>query len=616
MQTIICTSGHIDHGKTSLVKALTGTNTDSLPEEKSKLMTIDLGFAFLNEKITIIDVPGHEKFIKNMAAGANSVNLVLLAIAADDGIMPQTLEHLNIISHYGIKKCIIAITKKDKVDDVLLEANYKKIKKMLDEYSFEKLLIVKTSINDPLSIKKLKDAIILESLVNEKKIDRGFFFLPIDRVFSKKGFGTVCTGTVISGSTQIGSELQIFPGNYIGKIRGMQSHGIKVKKTRIGDRVSINFSNLEKKNISRGSTLFDINALEAVKNIIAKVNMVKNTKWLLKNNQRVHVNIGTSHIIGTVKKLSKAIRSNESSNVLINLQRPIVVLNGQKFIIRSLSPSVTIAGGEILHQQNKEYGKKELSFLLKNLTCETKERLLSLVSFSWKDIKKISHYSKILNISNEKVLDLAKKVGINIFKDFLYLKSNLMKCSNIIEEVILKYHYENPLIERLTKTKAEALLKMSKSLIDLSLQESRSNVVIIEDGYALKKHKVVIKDDNKILSSEIQKKLIDSKFYFLNTNDLVDTNEKKQKEVLYALKKKNKLIEITANCWIHTITLKIIKNILKEHFIKKDEIAISEFKKMTSTSRKYAIPLLEYLDRTQLTERKGNNRVKGVNFEK
>ena len=466
------------------------------------------------------------------------------------------------------------------------------------------------------SIKKLKDAIILESLVNEKKIDRGFFFLPIDRVFSKKGFGTVCTGTVISGSTQIGSELQIFPGNYIGKIRGMQSHGIKVKKTRIGDRVSINFSNLEKKNISRGSTLFDINELEAVKNIIAKVNMVKNTKWLLKNNQRVHVNIGTSHIIGTVKKLSKAIRSNESSNVLINLQKPIVVLNGQKFIIRSLSPSETIAGGEILHQQNKEYGKKELSFLLKNLTCETKERLLSLVSFSWKNIKKISHYSKILNISNEKVLDLAKKVGINIFKDFLYLKSNLMKCSNIIEEVILKYHYENPLIERLTKTKAEALLKMSKSLIDLSLQESRSNVVIIEDGYALKKHKVVIKDDNKILSSEIQKKLIDSKFYFLNTNDLVDTNEKKQKEVLYALKKKNKLIEITANCWIHTITLKIIKNILKEHFIKKDEIAISEFKKMTSTSRKYAIPLLEFLDRTQLTERKGNNRVKGVNFEK
>ena len=542
MQTIICTSGHIDHGKTSLVKALTGTNTDSLPEEKSKLMTIDLGFAFLNEKITIIDVPGHEKFIKNMAAGANSVNLVLLAIAADDGIMPQTLEHLNIISHYGIKKCIIAITKKDKVDDVLLETNYKKIKKMLDEYSFEKLSIVKTSINDPLSIKKLKDTIILESLVNEKKIDRGFFFLPVDRVFSKKGFGTVCTGTVISGSTQIGSELQIFPGNYIGKIRGMQSHGIKVKKTTIGDRVSINFSNLEKKNISRGSTLFDINQLEAVKNIIAKVKMVKNTKWLLKNNQRVHVNIGTSHIIGTVKKLSKAIRSNESSNVVIILQRPIVVLNGQKFIIRSLSPSETIAGGEILHQQNNEYGKKELSFLLKNLTCETSERLLSLVSFSWKDIKKISHYSKILNISNEKVLDLCMKVGINVFKDFLYLKSNLMKCSKIIEKVILKYHDENPLIERLAKTKAEALLKMSKSLIDLSLLESRSNVVIFEDGYALNKHKVVIKDDNKILSSEIQKKLIDSKFHFLNSNDLIDTNKKKQKEVLYALKKKKKLI--------------------------------------------------------------------------
>mgnify|MGYP001208655950 CR=1 FL=1 len=616
MQTIICTSGHIDHGKTSLVKALTGINTDSLPEEKSKLMTIDLGFAYLNEKITIIDVPGHEKFIKNMATGANSVDLALLAIAADDGIMPQTLEHLNIISHYGIRKCIVAITKKDKVDDVLLETNYAQIKKMLDAYSFEKFSIIKTSIKDLKSIKKLKDAIILESLVKEKKIDRGFFFLPIDRVFLKKGFGTVCTGTVISGTTQIGSELQIFPGDYIGKIRGMQSHGIEVKKTKIGDRVSINFSNLEKKNISRGSTLFDINKLEAVKNIIAKVNMVKKTKWLLKNNQRVHVNIGTSNTIGTVKGLSKPIESDETSNTFLILQKPIVVLNGQKFIIRSLSPSETIAGGEILHQQSEVYGKKELSFLLKKLTSDTEERLLILVLSSWNNIKKISYYSKILNISNENILDLAKKVGINIFKDFLYLKSNLIKCSKIIEEAILKYHNENPLIEKLSKIKAEAMLKMSKSLIDLALLESGSNVIVFEDGYASKKHKVVIKDDNKILSSQIQKKLIESKFHFLNTNDLVDTNEKNQKEILYALKKKKKLIEIIANCWIHISTFEMIENILKEHFIKKDEIAISEFKKMTSTSRKYAIPLLEFLDRMLITERKGNIRVKGVNFEK
>ena len=616
MQTTICTSGHIDHGKTSLVKALTGINTDSLPEEKSKLMTIDLGFAFLNEKITIIDVPGHEKFIKNMAAGANSVNLALLAIAADDGIMPQTLEHLNIISHYGIKKCIIAITKKDKVDDVLLEANYKKIKKVLDEYSFEKFSIIKTSINDRSSIKKLKDLIILESLVNEKKIDRGFFFLPIDRVFSKRGFGTVCTGTVISGSTQIGSELQIFPGNYIGKIRGMQSHGIKVKKTSIGDRVSINFSNLDKKNISRGSTLFDINELEAVKNIIAKVNMVKNTKWLLKNNQRVHLNIGTSHTIGTVKGLNKAIKSNESSNVFMILQKPIIAMNGQKFIIRSLSPTETIAGGEILHQQIENYGKKELRFFLRNLTCETKERLLALVSFSWNNIKKIKYYSKILNISNEKVLDLVKKSEIYIFKDFLYLKSNLIKCSNIIEEFVLQYHNDNPLKEKLSKSRAEALLKMSKSLIDLALKVSKSNVIVFEDGYASNQHKVVIKDGNKTLSSQIQKKLIDSKFHYLNSNDLIDTNVKNQNEVLYALKKKKKLIEISPDCWIHISTFEMIKSILKEHFIKKNEIAISEFKKCTNTSRKYAIPLLEFFDRIQLTERKGNNRVKGVNFEK
>ena len=236
--------------------------------------------------------------------------------------------------------------------------------------------------------------------------------------------------------------------------------------------------------------------------------------------------------------------------------------------------------------------------------------------FSWKNIKKISYYSKILNISNEKVLDLAKKVGINIFKDFLYLKRNLIKCSNIIEEVILEYHNENPLKEKLSKTKAEAMLKMSKSLIDLALKESASNVIIFEDGYDLKQHKVVIKDDNKILTTHVQKKLIDSKFHFLSSNDLIDTNEKNQREILYALKKKKKLIEITTNCWIHLSAFEMIENILKDHFNKKDEITISEFKKMTSTSRKYAIPLLEFLDRIQLTERKGNNRAKGINFEK
>ena len=230
------------------VKALTGINTDSLPEEKSKLMTIDLGFAFLNEKITIIDVPGHEKFIKNMAAGANSVNLALLAIAADDGIMPQTIEHLNIISNYGIRKCIVALTKIDKVDDVLLKTNYIKIKKMLGEYSFKKFSIIKTSINDLRSIKKLKDAIILESLVKEKKIDRGFFFFPVDRVFSKKDLAQFVLELLYQAQLKLEVNCKYFQELY-RKNKRYAITWIEVKKTTIGDRVSINFSNLDKKNI-------------------------------------------------------------------------------------------------------------------------------------------------------------------------------------------------------------------------------------------------------------------------------------------------------------------------------------------------------------------------------
>ncbi|MEA1880812.1 MAG: selenocysteine-specific translation elongation factor, partial [Candidatus Marinimicrobia bacterium] len=240
MQIVIGTAGHIDHGKTALVKALTGTDTDRLAEEKARGMTIDLGFAYLDQSITIIDVPGHEKFIRNMVAGVSTIHIALLVIAADDGIMPQTKEHLHILKLLGVNNGIIALTKTDLIKDTdWIDLVELEIRDLVSDSFLMDAPIVRTSTETGEGIDELKKEILDQSKLIEMGLDRGFFHLPVDRVFSKTGFGSVVTGTVLSGKTKTGQELEIIPGNQKAKVRGMQTHGTGTSSVKLGDRAAI-----------------------------------------------------------------------------------------------------------------------------------------------------------------------------------------------------------------------------------------------------------------------------------------------------------------------------------------------------------------------------------------
>ena len=368
-QIVIGTAGHIDHGKTALVKALTGTDTDRLAEEKSRGMTIDLGFAYLDKNITIIDVPGHERFIRNMVAGVSTIHIALLVIAVDDGIMPQTREHLHILRLLGVRYGIIALTKTDLAEDSdwidLIELE---TRDLISDTFLKDAPIIRTSVETGEGIEALKSEITIQSKAIQTNLDRKFFHLSVDRVFSKTGFGSVVTGTVLSGKTKTGQELEIIPGNKKVKIRGMQTHGTKTSIVKMGDRAAINLAGAELEDIYRGTVIAEPNWVNSTETLIAHVTMIVDTKWKLKNRQRVHLHIGTAEVIAKVMMIEKVLEAGQNGNVLFILEKPAAVIMDAQFIIRSFSPMETI-GGCLVLDPNPISNKSALKKWMKMISC-------------------------------------------------------------------------------------------------------------------------------------------------------------------------------------------------------------------------------------------------------
>ena len=353
-EIIIGLSGHIDHGKTSLIKSLTNKFSGTLKEDENRGMTIDLGVAFLDKNITLIDVPGHEDFIKNMMSGIHSIDIGLLVIAADDGIMPQTIEHFNILKLLNISDLIIVINKIDLVDSEIIDIIKLEILDLIKDTKYEKSNILEASTLNNIGIDKLKDLLIEKSHIIPNKFNRGAFRLPIDRFFSIKGFGTVVTGTVMSGSAKIGDELYIQPINKSVKIRGLNSHNSSLKSVFIGQRAAINIQNVDINNIKRGFQIVSKNFFMPLKSIITKINILNEKKFFIKKNQRIRVHLGTSEVIGKIFLFNqKKINQNQTSIVLINFEKPIIGSYKDKFIIRHYSPVYTIGGGEIILSSQK-----------------------------------------------------------------------------------------------------------------------------------------------------------------------------------------------------------------------------------------------------------------------
>ena len=610
MQIVVGTAGHIDHGKTALVKALTGTDTDRLAEEKARGMTIDLGFAYLDQSITIIDVPGHEKFIRNMVAGVSTVHIALLVIAADDGIMPQTKEHLHILKLLGVEHGIIALTKTDIPDDKdWIDLVELEIQELVAHTFLKDAPIIRTSTETGEGVGELKSVIVELSKSIEAGLDRGFFHLPVDRVFSKTGFGSVVTGTVLSGKTKTGTELEIIPGNQKAKVRGLQTHGTDTKSVKMGDRAAINLAGTELEDLHRGTIIAEPNRVKATEKLIAHVTMIPDTKWKLKNRQRVHLHMGTAEVMAKAV-LPTLLEAGQSGNVLFLLEKPVAALMDERFIIRSFSPMETIGGCVVLDSNPTQF-RKALRIWADRLETTPSKRFLQFVSEFWKSPQSLGNWSRQFHTNESQIKDWLKSLNIRNEKGLLFMTDSFEKSSTLIRQILTTFHEENPYKKSLSKDRIQEATGFNGNWLSFMLASLDNELITVEGGYALKSHSVVLSGADAALAKKIEATVKTAQFDLPSAKIIHPENEKKGLEVLHILKDEEKVLDVARGMWIHVEVLNKLKDDLSAYFASNDAMKVADFKSITGTSRKTAIPLLEYCDKNALTERDGDVRRKG-----
>ena len=609
-QFTIGLSGHIDHGKTSIVKSLTGQNTDNLKDEIKRGLTIDIGFAHLNKNISIIDVPGHEKFIKNMVSGVNAIDSSLLVIAADDGIMPQTREHFNILKILKINSGVIVINKIDLVDDEWLDLIISEVKSFIKNTFLENSKIIKVSTTSNIGIEELKNEILDLSSKSRTKFDRGVFRMFIDRVFIKKGFGTVVTGTVLSGKINNKNKLKLLPNNEVVNIRSIQTHNEKVSEVEMGSRTAINIQNLERNKISRGSHLSDEQFFTMVDNAVVKIDLLKD----LKHNQRIRIHLGTQEVIARILFANKKV-----DNIgLLKFEHNMICSFNDRFIIRSFSPLITIGGGEILDVNIEGKWMDRKKYILNLLSCKNKDGI----------VKEIINYRK-KNIFNEQTLCyhlgmskiILKKYIINI-DDILYLgdsnpwiitKNQLKNNNDNILRYLNNYHIKNPysngiIFEQLNQELLLPELFLKKILDNLCKD---NYLKFNNDLYSIYKFKIQLIKEDQILKNKLFKIIDDQNFQtpdFTSLLKKLKIDEKKLKNLLNIEFNNNNLLIINGALYFSKKNYLILLESIKKYFKINNSMSISDFKKIADTSRKYAVPLLEYLDKEKITYRDGNER--------
>ncbi len=628
-QVILGTAGHIDHGKTTLIKALTGIDTDRLKEEKERGITIELGFAHLKlpsgQLLGIVDVPGHEKFVKNMVAGATGMDLVALVIAADEGVMPQTREHLEICQLLHVKRGLVVLTKIDTVDQEWLELVKEDVSNFLAETFLADAPIVEVS---GVTGQGLQDLIaLLDNLVKEVPEREGgtFFRLPIDRVFIMKGFGTVVTGTTISGSVKTGDEVTVYPQGLQSRIRGIQVHNMEVNEVSAGLRTAINLQGLEKEQLTRGNVVATKDALKASRMVDVVFNLLSSAPRKLKNRSVVRFHTGTSEIISTIVLLDRdELSPGQTCFAEIRLEEPTAVMHRDRYVLRSYSPVRTIGGGEILNafaQKKKRFSKAsldELNVLNSGKLSEITEQLVATARFQGTEQsqlpfltnasrKKLDEILKSLQ-AQKRIIQYDKEKGVLIHSDYL------KKAREEVLTMLAKYHQDFPLKAGLLKEELRSRTTGSdnpKLFNYLVNQLAQEDVIVQEkDSLKLKEHRVTLAEDQEKVRQEIEhiyRKSGVQPPYFRELKEKFPGNT--AADVLGVMAKDGILIKVKEDLYFHRDVIEELRNRLVDFLKDRGEIDTPQFKEMTNASRKYTIPLLEYFDITQITMRVGDKRI-------
>lgn len=605
---VVGMAGHIDHGKTTVVKYLTGVDTDTLPEEKSRGMTINLGFTQIKfddgSRVGLIDVPGHEKFIKNMSAGVSGVDYLLMVIACDDGIMPQTEEHFQILKLFGVKKGMILLTKRDLVD----EKRYEEVKKQCREYF--KGSFLENSPLLPLSIINIESYNTLKNLLKDelKKIDleekERYFRMDIDRVFSVKGFGCVVTGTVKSGKISVGDTLTIYPQNKMVKVKGLESHGEKKDSIGTGNRCAINLAGIESSEIKRGDIIGK--SLLTGDKIECKLTLLENSPKI-KNNHRIRLNIGTDEIIGRVKIYEKNyILAGEIAFVQIDLEEILGGVLKERGIVRNYSPISTIGGIELLDFSKKEFNRKDTKQieLLKVLSQEDNEKKVEELIKIDRELENIfSLFGEEISLEN---LIETKKVFL-LDKKYIHRDTLLEKISRIVDE-LEKFYSENRLVRGILKSQIKERYFKNYSLKDYNkffdLDLVKEKITVVDELVALKEFKIRLNKEEKNMKEEIFSYYKEQKFnlkpysYYLEV-----TKDKNLFEQVHRYMVEEGFIQyLEEEYYILNGYLKESTKLITNFLEKNRKIQVKEAKEVLNNSRDSSILILRKLDTLKVTK--------------
>lgn len=629
---IIGTAGHIDHGKTTLIKALTGRDTDTLMEEKKRGISIDLGFTYFDlpsgRRAGIIDVPGHEKFIKNMLAGVSSIDIVILVIAADEGIMPQTKEHLEILEMLNVKKGVIALTKCDMVDGEWIELVKDDIRNKFKGTFLENAPIHEVSSKTKTGIKELiKDIDRMTEEVKPKDI-YGHFRLPVDRVFTIKGFGTVVTGTIISGKVEVGQEIEIYPSKLKTKVRGLQVHDNFVNFAEAGQRCAINLSNVKVDEIKRGDVISIENVLEPSFIVDTKFHYINEEPKAFQNRQRIRFHHGTSEIIGRAIIMDKKeIHPGEDAYVQFRLEKPICCQRNDRFVIRTYSPMYTIGGGTIINpvaQKKPRFDDnyiKELK-IKENGESETIiEDVVNKLSYSYPDkfsiIKALGKNEKDVDTKLNKLVDNKKVIIIDNGENNIYLHTNFIKQKEReVSDILEQYHKNNPLKSGMPKQELKNKVfgkKLKQRIFDKMIDIFMRDKIIDLHETNISKHnfKIVYNDVQLRIKQNIISIFKESKYNTPKYTDLLnrEKNKKDFKMVFESLIENNVLIATGDNCVFLREYYDSARETIIQYIKENGSITTTQAKEIFNTTRKYIVSLLESFDNKKITKRVGNERV-------
>jgi len=617
---IVGTAGHIDHGKTSLVRALTGVDTDRLDEEKRRGISIDLGFASLDlgggVRIGLVDVPGHERFIKNMLAGASGIDLVLFIIAADESIKPQTREHFDICRLLGIPRGIVVLTKSDLVDSDLLGLVRLEAEEFVQGSFLEGAPILPVSSTTGAGLDELKASLKQIAAEVTQKDSHLRPRLPIDRAFSMKGFGTVVTGTLMTGAIAVESEMDVHPSGNRVRVRGVQVHGSAVGKAVAGQRTAINLAGVEPSELARGMVLTEPGLFEAVQSFEASLELLPSAK-ALKHATPVHLHLGAAEIEAEVRLFQAApLRPGERTYVRLILKEHLLALPGDRFIIRMFSPVVTIGGGTVVDiaPPPKRINRAQSAKRADRLGAGSPvDRLLEYVRESAfglgrADIIRLTAWP---DAQIEKLADHPDLIRIIQPQWWLIRPDWATAKIAAIREALRQFHRAHPLLAGMAKEEIRSRLLQGAPafLLDALLKQTR-DIVAEADLLRLAAHKVTLKEDEDVALAKIESAFEQAGLAVPTTNDVLAASgveASRARSLLQILFKRQRLVKIGDDLVFHASAIAALNAILAAH--KGQRFGVPEFKEWTQVSRKYAIPLLEFLDRERKTRREGESRV-------